>query len=137
MLLSIQVLVALIVGAFYYMVAVVLTVYDGIGSFIFQPVMGLICSFIIIIPCLIVGLPIRFYEKLHCLWKRYWWFPFVLGTIGFLLMYLANFSYYQVLVYDSLLEQEVVSLNPTLYVSGWVLTIFAVLHFYPPWARKT
>ena len=57
--LLIQVIVGLLVGAAYYMVAMVMTVYDGVLSLILQPIMAAIFAAGAVCLCLVLGLPIR------------------------------------------------------------------------------
>jgi hypothetical protein len=66
-----QIILALVVGVCYYMLAVAMTVYDGIPSMIFQPIMGAIFTGIAILLLLILGLPIRFIKRINMWWKAH------------------------------------------------------------------
>jgi hypothetical protein len=127
-----QILSALVAGIFFYMVAVVMTVYDGILSMVFQPIMGGIFSVIAIILLLIIGLPIRLNQKLNHWWRTHWWLSGLLGAIGFISMILSWIPPFQITVYDDILKQNAQSFNPILSISGWLLLLFALLHFYFP-----
>jgi hypothetical protein len=50
---------AFIVGWIIYMIAMILTVYDGILSMIFQPFMAIICSGIVVTMTVLVGLVLK------------------------------------------------------------------------------
>jgi hypothetical protein len=132
-----QILSALVAGTFFYTVAVVMTVYDGILSMIFQPIMGGIFSTIAIVFLLIIGLPIRLNQKLNHWWSMHWWLSILLGTIGFISMILSWMPPFQITIYDDILKQNVQSFNPTLSCGGWLLLLFALLHFYFPPIQRT
>lgn len=127
-----QIVAALIIGVCYYMLAVAMTTYDGLLSLIFQPIIGAIVSGIAIVLLLIVGLPIRLSKKINRWWKNHWWIPFVIGTLAFIMMSLSWHPHFRVKVIDPESDLMVDSFHPVLAVGGWLLTIFAVLHFYPP-----
>ena len=130
--LIILVLFAMMAGIFYYMIAVAMTVYDGMGSLIFQPIIGAFFSGFAVLICLAIGSPIRVSSQLNRFWKKHWWISVAIGAVGFFLMMLSTMPGYQVEVYDSFLEENVLPSSPVLAVGGWFLTIFSILHFFPP-----
>jgi hypothetical protein len=134
-----QIIAAMIIGVCYYMLAVAMTVYDGILSMILQPIMGAIFSGIAIILLLILGLPIRLVKKINIWWKAHWWLAFVIGSAAFGMMVLSWMPLFRVQVMDPEFGTMVDSFHPVLAIGGWLLTLFAVLHFYPPipWLRFT
>jgi hypothetical protein len=134
-----QIILALVVGVCYYMLAVAMTVYDGILSMIFQPIMGAIFSGIAILLLLILGLPIRFIKRINMWWKAHWWMPLFIGTAAFIMMILSWTPAFRIKVMDPDLGMMVDSFHPVLAISGWLLTLFAVLHFYPPipWLKRS
>ena len=138
MIICLQIVAALIVGVCYYMLAMAMTVYDGILSMMFQPIMGTILTMIAIAAMSLVGLPIRLMRRLNDWWRKRWWVVFVIGTIAFLMMYASWMPQFRTKVLDPETHMEVASFHPMLAVGGWLLTIFAVLHFYPPlpWLRS-
>ena len=131
-----QIFTALIIGVCYYMLAVVLTVYDGALSLIFQPIMGAILTAIAIAGLFVIGLPLRLIKRINTWWKLHWWIPFFIGTIAFMMMCMSWMPHFRVQVLDPDLQIEVDSFHPFLATGGWLLTLFAVLHFYPPWLRQ-
>lgn len=133
-----QIVAALIVGVCYYMLAVAMTVYDGILSMIFQPIMGAILTCTAIIGLLIIGLPVRLMKKTNNWWRAHWWISFVLGGIAFAMMCASWLPQIRVKVFDPETQMQVESFHPTLAIGGWLLTLFAVLHFYPPlpWLKQ-
>jgi len=131
-----QIITALIVGVCYYMLAVAMTVYDGLLSLIFQPIMGAIFTVIACAALLVLGLPIRLSKRIHVWWKAHWWIPFLLGTVAFVMMGMSWMPQFRVQVLDPDLQIQVDSFHPILAIGGWLLTLFAVLHFYPPWLAQ-
>lgn len=135
--LAFQIIAALIVGVCYYMLAMVMTVYDGLPSLIFQPILGTIITLVAIAVLLVMGLPIRLLSRLHQWWQEHWWFVFVLGTVAFGMMCTSWFPQLRIQMTDPDLGTPVDSFHPVLGLGGWMLTLFSVLHFYPPlsWSR--
>lgn len=132
MIVLLQVLAALLVGVFYYMLAVVLTMYDGFLTLIFQPIAGLLFSGVAIIVLLLVGLPIRLSKTINRWWRKHWWIPLALGISACVMMFLSLTPPFLEQVMDPELNEMVDCMNTDLGGGGWLLTIFAVLHFYPP-----
>ena len=130
-----QVIAALVVGVCYYMLAVAMTAYDGLLSMIFQSIMGTLFSGIAISLHLIIGLPIRLSREINGWWTHHWWIPFVIGTAAFAMMCASWLPCFRVEVMDPEFGMMVDSFHPVLAIGGWLLTLFAVLHFYPPIPR--
>jgi len=132
-----QIIAALLICVSYYMLAVAMTVYDGLISMIFQPIMGAIFTGIAILLLLLIGLPIRLWKQLNVWWRSHWWIPFVIGTVAFIMICLSWSPGLRVQAMDPDLNIMVDSFHPLLAIGGWLLTLFAVLHFYPPmpWLR--
>ncbi len=65
---SILVLLALITGWIVYMIAMLMTVYDGFLSMIFQPIIAMICSLLTVGASLVVGFIFKI-PLLGKLWK--------------------------------------------------------------------
>ncbi len=79
---------AFVVGWVIYMVAMVLTVYDGGLSLIFQPIMAGIFSGVFVIGALLVGLPLRA-PKIREVWTHAGWLPLFIsfGAIGVMIFH--------------------------------------------------
>lgn len=133
-----QIIMAMLVGIFYYMMIFSITVYDGALSLIFQPIVGAFLSGLAILILLVVGLPIRLIEKWNFWWKAHWWVPPALATLACLMMCISWLPSLRVQVphpdYPIMTDYP----QPILSQGGWLLTLFAVLHFYPPsaWFEK-
>lgn len=105
----------------------------GIGFLIFQPILGFILTFLTIIACLIVGLPIRLVRKVRDLWLSKPLLPIAGAAIGILLLFLSfdnNFTELKEVTLDyGTVDKEVP--NTKLALIGWFLTAFSLFHFYP------
>jgi fatty acid desaturase len=113
------------------MIAVAMTVYDGLLSMIFQPIIGVIFSSIASFFLLLLGLPIRLNRTVNRVWKRYWWIALVLAGIGIVLMACSWLACFRKKVFVAE-GQEFESFHPALSIGGWLVMLFAVLHFFPP-----
>jgi uncharacterized membrane protein YhaH (DUF805 family) len=68
-----------VVGWLIYMVAMVLTVYDGVLSLIFQPFMAALFSGIFVGLAFVVGLPLRI-RKVRDVWNSVGWWALVISV---------------------------------------------------------
>lgn len=132
MIVAFQILSALLVGVCYYVLAAMMTAYDGALTVIFLPFAAIIVTSAVIVLLLLAGLPIRLIRSLNSWWRRYWWVSFVLGSLAFCMMVASWLPPFRANVFDPDLQMEINSFHPTLALGGWLLTLFAVLHFYPP-----
>ena len=132
-----QLTAAFLVAWFYYMVAMAMTVYDGMLSMIFQPIMGALFAGAAVLLCLFLGLPIRLVPKLRRSWQRLWWLPFCFGAIGFVLMMLSWQPPFRQTVLDYDTGTSVQTFQPALAIVGWLLSVFAALHFWFPLSRSS
>lgn len=133
-----QIFVALVVGIGCYLLAVAMTVYDGILSMIFQPIMGAIFTGAAIIGLLILGLPIRLVKRINIWWKAHWWISLLLGCVALAMMCASWIPRMRVKVLNPETQIQIDSFHPALALGGWLLALFAVLHFYPPlpWSKQ-
>lgn len=132
-----QLAVAFLVGWFYYMVAMAMTVYDGFPSIIFQPIIGALCTGVAVLLCFLVGLPIRLVIRPRRFWRHIWWLPFALGTLGFVLMVLSWQPPFRQTVHNDVSDPDMRMFQPALSLAGWLLSIFAALHFWFPSRKPT
>jgi hypothetical protein len=107
---------------------------DGfVGITIFQPILGALISILTIIVCFLVGLPIRFIEKINSFWSKYY-FPILGIALGVVLLF-SSFtpSLMETIktVQDNLeVTKEIPNLK--LVIIGWFVTAFSILHTFPP-----
>lgn len=128
-----QLAVAFAVGWGYYMIAMMMTTYDGVFSMILQPIMGAVFAAVAVAVCFILGSPIRFVRSVRERWRSVWWLPFLLGAIGFVLMVMSWIL--RVTVHDLATDMDVQTFQPATALSGWLLSVFAALHFWFPLPR--
>lgn len=133
-----QVLAALAFGVCYYLIAMAMTVYDGVLSLLFQPIPAVILTVFAIGISWLAGLPIRLCPGLREWWIKHWWLSFVIGMVAFAMMCASWLPGLRIQVWNPDLESLGDSFHPLLGVGGWLLTVFAVLHFFPPfkWPRR-
>ncbi|MBE2282707.1 MAG: hypothetical protein IAE77_04515 [Prosthecobacter sp.] len=130
--LAVQAGSAWVLGVVYYLLAMGLAVYEGFESLIGQPVVGVVLSAAAVAVLLVVGLPLRLIPALHRLWLRVWWVPLLLGVIAIGCSVLSWQPSFRVMLTDPEFDTAVPCFHPALGYGGWLLAIFAALHFYPP-----
>lgn len=135
---SFQVLATLFILCSIYMLFAVLD-NDGMdfiniaGLATIQPLMALILSGITIIICMVIGLPIRINKKLNYWWSRNFYLSITGTMIGAVLLFLSfhpNFTNTVYLIQDGETISKKIP-NVWLSISGWFVTAFSVLHFFP------
>ena len=127
-----QLAVAFLVAWSYYTLAMAVTVYDGLPSLIFQPIMGALCAGVAVLLCFLLGLPIRLVARLRRFWQHICWLPFFLGTLGFVLMVVSWQPPFRQTVHDYASDMVIQTFQPGLALAGWLLSIFAALYFWFP-----
>jgi hypothetical protein len=127
-----QIAAGLLVAWIYYMLGMLMTTYDGFPSLVLQPFMGALFALVAVLLCSLIGLPIRRVASVRRFWRSVWWLPLLLGALGFVLMVLSWLPPFRQTVYDELRQMEVQTFQPTLALSGWLLSVFAALHFWFP-----
>jgi hypothetical protein len=106
---------------------------NGIGFVVFQPLFGFILTSITILICFVLGLPIRLKSKVRKWWLTRPLLPIIGVVLGLLLLLLA-FSPNLTATKQVVLNGETVDKklpNPSVSITGWFLTAFCLLHFYP------
>jgi len=92
-----------------------------------------------VVLCFIVGLPIRLIPRIREVWRHAWWLPFFLGAVGFVLMVMSWVL--GVPVRDPTSNMDVQTFQPALALGGYLLSVFAALHFWFPviklWRRTS
>lgn len=132
----IQILVTLSVCLNIYMILALLDYQGGIDGFmgllIFQPIIGTFISWISVIICFLLGIPIRLNKKLNNWWKKY---PiislliFVTGMILFIASFTSSFTS-EIVVNEKFQHFKTL---PDFYMLaiGYFFICFGLLHFYP------
>lgn len=134
-----QVITTLILLLIVYITLVMLDYNGGIDSFIgviiFQPLIGLIISFITISICILAGLPIRLYKPLNDWWLSHQLIPILMIISGVILIIVSFSPAFRDIAtyYDDEIEMEITREVPDtiLLATGWFSIAFFNLHFYP------
>lgn len=106
---------------------------NAIGFLLFQPLWGFILTSITIAICLLIGLPIRLMARV-----KQWWYEkpvipllgFVIGLLLLLLAFNDAFTETVQVVIDGEPTQKQAP-NSAIAITGWFVTAFSLLHFYP------
>lgn len=118
--------IAVFFGIVAYMVAMVMTVYDGLPSLIFQPIMGLILTGIACIVLLALGSPLLI-TKIWNFWRRVWWLPVLLKLAGIVSMFLSWHPALRIQVWDPDRGMMVDTFNEILAPVGYAAMLFGIL----------
>ena len=104
-----------------------------LGLLTIHPLFAAIFSSITIIACILLGLPIRFNSKLNIWWTDKPFVSISVGIIGLILLLLSLNQNFTESTKVTINEEEVMKQipNTTLALTGWFLTGFSLLHFYP------
>lgn len=122
-----------------YLVAALLTVMDGILSFLFQPIMGVIIGGLSVAACTVVGLLLRL-PFLRKPWRFMMLLPAVLVVVGVILLIFSAIPGQMVqhtqIIYigPEPCEESYVSLGDTA-IPGYFALLFALAN-WPLWERK-
>jgi hypothetical protein len=116
---------AFLLGLVIYMIAMMMTTYDGVLSMILQPLMGALLTGLFLVALCILGSPLLFrqvWEK----WRHLPWIPIALTLAG-----IASF----IVSWHPLLREKVLnpdthawveSFHPALGIGGWLAAMFGV-----------
>lgn len=120
---STQLFIAFVVGAFYYMFLVVVTMYDGFVTVVLLPIAATVWTAIGMGICFVVGLALRLLKSFRWQTKHFE----ALIIIGVALVVMS--WVFSVQVYDLVCEQNYDVPHPYFGISGWLITLFAIMHF--------
>ncbi len=115
------------VGWVIYMVAMVLTVYDGGLSLIFQPIMAGIFSGVFVVGALLVGLPLRA-PKIKEVWSHAGWWTLLLSfcAIGVMIFH-AQLGLQTELV-DPETKEKIKTMLPVAALICYFLSLFPIVN---------
>ena len=104
------------------------------GGIIIQPIMGNFFSFLTLLLCFLIGLPLRINNKINSWWKKNYYISGIFIICGLLVLYLSAQSFFEktVIIKENGVEMVKNIPNSILNYSGWFLIPFSALHFYIP-----
>lgn len=116
---------AFLLGLGIYMIAMMMTTYDGCLSIVFQPVMGTLVTGVSLVALCVLGSPLLLRQAWER-WRHLWWISILLTVAG-----IASFivSWHPSLR-EKLLNPDtqtwVDSFHPALGLGGWLAAMFGV-----------
>lgn len=133
----IQVGATFIVLMLTYMLFALIDYSSGINGFIgitfIQPIFAAIASFISIVFCFLLGLPIRLSTRIKDWWIDHFYLPLIIMIVGIVLLSLSVIPFFSKEIVDFTNGSEIKRMVPNLamIILGWFLTTFSILHTYP------
>jgi len=123
-----MVIAALIAGWIVYMIAMILTIYDGLLSLIFQPIMGLLASVLFVGAALIAGVLFRI-PALGRIWRSSWmWAAGVVFSSIFLMCFGSMLGLRQCYL-DPETGQQFAGLHSGVALASYFALLFAITHW--------
>lgn len=120
---STQLFIAFVVSVFYYMFLIVVTMYDGFVTVVLLPIAATVWTVIFMGICFVVGLALRLLKSFP--WQRKYFQALIIIGIALVVMSWV----FSVQVYDPVFEQNHDAPHPYFGISGWLITLFAIMHF--------
>jgi len=122
---AIRLPLAFILGLVIYMIAMVMTTYDGITSLILQPIMGSILTGVALVALVVVGSPLLI-GAVWKQWRRAGWFVLSVTVVGVACLIVSWHPSLRVKVLNPDTGAMVESFQPALAVGGWFASMFGV-----------
>jgi len=125
--------VAYVIGWFVYMIAMMMTVYDGLGSMIFQPIMAALSSGVFVLLAVLVGLVLKI-PILSRWWRssRVWAGILIAGSL-FMLCFGSWLGFGDIYT-DFETGRQFKGLHPIAAFSAYFCLIFAIANW--PFSSK-
>lgn len=105
-----------------------------IGLTLFQPIIAFLFSFVTIIVCGLIGLPIRLSNRINTWWRTHFYVSILIGFLGLVACAISLMpGFVEEVTYrmDGMDMSHTVP-NQILSISGWFLVAIGTLHTYPP-----
>jgi hypothetical protein len=125
---AVRLLIAFFAGLAVYMLAMVMTVYDGLMSMIFQPFAGAICSLLGIVAVGLLGLPLYWGPLRSWWWTRGAWLSVVILAASIVALGLSWHPSLRIMVRHPELDTDIASFHPALAIGGWLGLLFGIAH---------
>lgn len=121
-------LIAFFAGLAVYMLAMVMTVYDGLMSMVFQPIAGAICSMLGLVAVGLLGLPLYWGPLRSWWWTRGAWLSVVILAASIVALGLSWHPSLRIMVRHPELATDIASFHPALAIGGWLGFLFGLAH---------
>ena len=130
---ALAIFIALAVGWVVYMIAMAMTVYDGLISMVFQPIIAMICSTLVVGISLLVGLLFKV-PVVGRLWRASS-IPAALLLVGSLLIFCFGFRFglRETFIHPET-HQQFEGLHPVAAVGAYCMLLFAIANW--PFKKK-
>ncbi|MBX3747054.1 MAG: hypothetical protein KF833_17235 [Verrucomicrobiae bacterium] len=125
---AVRLLIAFFAGLAVYMLAMVMTVYDGLMSMIFQPIVGAICSLLGLVAVGLVGLPLYWGPLKRWWWTRGSWLSVAILAASVVVLGMSWHPSLRVMVRHPELATDIESFHPALAIGGWLGLLFSLAH---------
>jgi hypothetical protein len=116
---------AFLLGMVLYMVAMMMTTYDGVLSIIFQPLMGALLTGLSLVMLCILGSPLLL-RQVWVGWRHLWWIPILLVFAGIGAVVVSWHPSFRIRVFNPDTKTWIDSFQPELAISGWLAAMFGV-----------
>ena len=116
---------AFVLGLAIYMIAMVMTVYDGVASMIFQPIVGSILTALALLALCAGGGPLLI-TAVWRRWRRVGWLALFITVAGIVALFASWHPSLRVQVTDPETRMLRDSFHPALAVAGWLAAMFGV-----------
>lgn len=111
-----------------YMIAMMITVYDGLLSLIFQPIMAALTSTLFVGAALLVGLVFRI-PAVGRAWSGSWWWPGSLAAGSLLVLCLGSTLGITSLYTNPETGVSFTGIHPAAALGGYFLLIFSIVNW--------
>jgi hypothetical protein len=125
---AVRFLIAFSTGLAVYMLAMVMTVYDGLMSMIFQPIVGAICSLLGLAVVGLLGLPLYWGPHRSWWWTRGAWLSVVILAASIVALGSSWHPSLRIMVRHPELATDIASFHPALAIGGWLGLLFGLAH---------
>jgi len=105
-----------------------MTVYDGLMSMIFQPMVGAICSLLGLMAVGFLGLPLYWGPLKGWRWTRGAWLSVAVLAASIVALGMSWHPSLRILVRHPELSTGIESFHPVLAIEGWICLLFSLAH---------
>ena len=116
---------AFVLGLIMYMIAMMLTTYDGALSIALQPLMGTILCLIALAALCLLGSPLLI-TAVWNRWRKTWWLPLLITVLGLAAFVISWHPALRVKLINPDTHETIESFQPALSAGGWLAAMFGI-----------